>query len=240
VEKQLVQHFPTDILARAHHWLILHGRYVCLARAPKCKECGLSSACKWVSCLLAACCLLIAACVQKPEIPTPKPKGYFRLTAPVAEYQHWDSILPFSFDYSKHATLSFQKKGNNIYWIDIYYPTLSAMFKMTSYPVDNNLHGLMWDEEQQVMFHVDRMMTDDIQYSTVNDPKARVFGTLYELQGKNVATPFKFWLTDSAQHFVKGTLYFDFAPNNDSLAPIIDYLKKDALFMVESWQWNKK
>jgi len=49
VEKQLVQHIPEDLLARAHHWLILHGRYVCLARAPKCAECGLSSVCEWRS-----------------------------------------------------------------------------------------------------------------------------------------------------------------------------------------------
>jgi endonuclease-3 len=48
VEKQLVQHFPEHLLARAHHWLILHGRYVCLARAPKCSECGIASVCEWV------------------------------------------------------------------------------------------------------------------------------------------------------------------------------------------------
>jgi len=48
VEKQLVQHIPERLLSCAHHWLILHGRYVCLARAPKCAECGISSICDWV------------------------------------------------------------------------------------------------------------------------------------------------------------------------------------------------
>ena len=96
----------------------------------------------------------------------------------------------------------------------------------------------MWSEEEQVMFHVERMMTEDIVFSTINDRHAKVFGRLYELEGEKVATPFKFWLTDSTHHFVKGTLYFDFAPNNDSLAPIINYLKRDALVMVESWQWR--
>jgi endonuclease-3 len=48
VEKQLVRHFPEYLLARAHHWLILHGRYVCLARAPKCPECGIASVCEWI------------------------------------------------------------------------------------------------------------------------------------------------------------------------------------------------
>jgi endonuclease-3 len=45
VELQLTEHFPNDIIPKAHHWLILHGRYVCLARKPKCDECGLTSIC---------------------------------------------------------------------------------------------------------------------------------------------------------------------------------------------------
>ena len=184
--------------------------------------------------------LLLSACVQKTETPVPKPWGYFRLDTPEAAYQRWDSVLPFTFEYSKHATLSFQKQKNNVYWIDIQYPSFSAIFKMTLYPVKNNLRNLMWGEEEQVMFHADRMMIDDIQYSTINDKEAKVFGIIYELEGKHVATPFKFWLTDSTHYFVKGALYFDFAPNNDSLAPVIDYLKRDALCMVETWKWSKK
>jgi endonuclease-3 len=46
-EKQLISHFPTELINRAHHWLILHGRYVCLARNPKCDNCGLKSICKF-------------------------------------------------------------------------------------------------------------------------------------------------------------------------------------------------
>lgn len=45
-EKQLVQYIPEDLLSIAHHWLILHGRYVCMARKPKCEECGISLFCK--------------------------------------------------------------------------------------------------------------------------------------------------------------------------------------------------
>ena len=46
-EKTLVKYFPEDILATAHHWLILHGRYVCKARTPDCENCGLTSCCKF-------------------------------------------------------------------------------------------------------------------------------------------------------------------------------------------------
>ena len=46
-ELQLVKHIPEEHIATAHHWLILHGRYVCLARKPKCEKCGLTEWCKY-------------------------------------------------------------------------------------------------------------------------------------------------------------------------------------------------
>jgi endonuclease-3 len=46
-EKQLVKYIPEEYIARAHHWLILHGRYVCVARNPKCEECGLKDMCQY-------------------------------------------------------------------------------------------------------------------------------------------------------------------------------------------------
>ncbi|GAB3202579.1 endonuclease-3 [Pontibacter aydingkolensis] len=45
VEKQLVSNLPNDLVAKAHHWLILHGRYICVARRPKCEECPLTHFC---------------------------------------------------------------------------------------------------------------------------------------------------------------------------------------------------
>lgn len=46
-EKQLVAHIPAPILSKAHHWLILHGRYVCMSRKPKCEECGIKDICDY-------------------------------------------------------------------------------------------------------------------------------------------------------------------------------------------------
>jgi endonuclease III len=47
VEKELVKHFPKELIHKAHHWLILHGRYTCLARTPQCEQCGLQPACRY-------------------------------------------------------------------------------------------------------------------------------------------------------------------------------------------------
>lgn len=46
-EKQLIAHIPEELVHKAHHWLILHGRYICLARNPKCEQCGLTAICKY-------------------------------------------------------------------------------------------------------------------------------------------------------------------------------------------------
>lgn len=48
-EKELVKHIPEELIPLAHHWLILHGRYVCIARKPKCDECGLKNICRYFS-----------------------------------------------------------------------------------------------------------------------------------------------------------------------------------------------
>lgn len=46
-EKELIKYIPENLIPKAHHWLILHGRYVCLARKPKCEECGIKAWCKY-------------------------------------------------------------------------------------------------------------------------------------------------------------------------------------------------
>lgn len=46
-ERELVKYIPSELLSKAHHWIILHGRYVCVARKPKCEECGLKQYCKY-------------------------------------------------------------------------------------------------------------------------------------------------------------------------------------------------
>ena len=46
-ELQLIKYIPTELIHKFHHWLILHGRYICIARKPKCDECGLKPVCKY-------------------------------------------------------------------------------------------------------------------------------------------------------------------------------------------------
>ena len=67
--------------------------------------------------------------------------------------------------------------------------------------------------------------------------KDSVFGTFFELKG-DVATPFKFYLTDSTSRFVSGVVYFNSVPNYDSLRPSIEYLRVDLLKMINTFNWK--
>jgi gliding motility-associated lipoprotein GldD len=67
-----------------------------------------------------------------------------------------------------------------------------------------------------------------------------VFGLVYEISGSDAASTYQFYLTDSTKNFVRGALYFDLVPNNDSLAPVIDFLKKDVEHMITTFRWKKR
>ncbi len=185
----------------------------------------------------------------KPKaLPEPKPMGYFRIDLPDHQYQPLTASKPltasmavtppFTFEQSVYATTSLEPQPNNTLWMNVTYPDLKASIRFTCFTVDNadSLRNLMISEDRMVKFHYKK--ADDVQYSVVNDPEAHIWGQTYEIYGKEVATPFQFWLTDSAHRFVRATLYFDDTPNNDSLQPVIQYLKEDAMHLINTFAWK--
>ena len=65
-----------------------------------------------------------------------------------------------------------------------------------------------------------------------------MYGLTYKIEGSGAASPYQFFLTDSASHFVRGALYFNMKPNNDSLEPVIDFISKDIEHMLNTMEWN--
>lgn len=188
-------------------------------------------------CLLAATCCI--SCRNSNKDLTPKPEAYFRIDLPEHQYEKLDTILPFSFDKSTHSEIVINPQSNGSYWIDLNYPKQNATFKFTYLPIRcaDSLRNLIVREESMVKFHYQK--ADDVQFDIVNDPEASLWGQIYHIEGKEVATPLQFWMTDSSKHFIRATLYFNFAPNNDSLQPVIEYLCDDAMRIVKSFEWTK-
>lgn len=183
-------------------------------------------------------CDLFSACKPKP-LPEPKPMGYFRIDLPCHEYRPMDTTLPFRYEQSVFAQTAIEKQKDNTLWMTLSYPDQHASLRFTCFRVNNadSLRKLMISEDKMVKFHYQK--ADDVQYSIIQDPEAHIWGQTYEIYGKEVATPFQFWLTDSTHHFVRATLYFDSAPNNDSLQPVIQYLKEDAMHLINTFAWKQ-
>ena len=79
---------------------------------------------------------------------------------------------------------------------------------------------------------------DDILESSVLDDENHVYGKIYETIGDEAACPYQFWLTDKQKHFFRASVYMGCKPQNDSLQPVIDYVKKDMLHLIETFQWT--
>ncbi|MBO7494311.1 MAG: hypothetical protein J6T87_09230 [Bacteroidales bacterium] len=182
-------------------------------------------------------CVSFSACKPKP-LPEPKPMGYFRIDLPGHQYRTIDTALPFRYEQSVFANTTIERQKDNTLWMTVSYPDLKASLRFTCFDVKNadSLRNLMISEDKMVKFHYQK--ADDVQYSVIQDAESNLWGQTYEILGKEVATPFQFWLTDSTHRFVRANLYFDCAPNNDSLQPIIQFLKEDALHLINTFEWK--
>lgn len=187
-------------------------------------------------CLMIISLLAMTACKEK-TVDMPKPKGYFRLDLPQHAYQSFDTtILPFKFQYSQSSNYTIEEKEGGIKWIHINYPGQQATLEMTYIPINNNLNRLMENDEEFVGLHYS--MATDIEESFIQDDTARLFGKLFDISGKDVACPLQFWLSDSTNHYLRTSLYFNFSPNNDSIQPVIEYIREDVMKIIETFEWK--
>ena len=192
---------------------------------------------------LGICIIMLILCVTfiscKPKsLPEPKPMGYFRIDLPGHQYRTIDTALPFLYEQSVFANTTIERQKDNTLWMTVSYPDLKASLRFTCFEVINadSLRKLMISEDKMVKFHYQK--ADDVQYSVIRDPESNLWGQTYDIYGKEVATPFQFWLTDSTHQFVRAALYFDETPNNDSLLPVIQYLKEDAMHLINTFEWK--
>ncbi len=168
----------------------------------------------------------------------PKPKGYNRIILPVHAYQVMSDTMPYSFEYSTHARIVSDSSWiAERYWIDVFYPYFGANVQVTYKPV-NGLESLIqeYQEDSYRLTAKHQVKAYSIEESNVLLPNGSV-AIISELDGQ-VPSQFQFFVTDSSKHFLRGALYFQTAIQNDSLAPVISYLKRDILHMLNSLEWN--
>ena len=180
---------------------------------------------------------MLVLCMQACRPPAvPKPYGYFRIAIPDTSYTTYSPLdYPYVFMVSKNAEILVKDQEGEKYWIDIYYPLLNTTIHCSYKPIQNNLRSLSRDAQEFIFNHA--TIASSIPEQSFANPQQNVYGVYYELHG-NTATPLQFVLTDSIAHFFRGSVYCNDVPNQDSLAPIVNYMRHDVRRLMESLQWK--
>jgi gliding motility-associated lipoprotein GldD len=172
---------------------------------------------------------------------TPRPKGYFKIDFPAKAYKVFDEPgYPYSFEYPAYAHISkdtsfFGAAPENPWWVNIDFPQFKGKLYVSYKTVGSyKLDKLIGDAFNMTGKHtVKASSIDDSLMVTPNN----IHGMFFKVGG-DVATANQFFLTDSTRHFLRGALYFDATPNQDSLLPVNNFLVDDMRHMINTFHWK--
>lgn len=170
---------------------------------------------------------------------SPKPEAYLRFDFPAKAYHVYDTAaLPFSFECAEEAQVIMKRDNARDKWVDITYPNYSGVLYLSYKNLRNSddLRGQIDTSYELLKAHFDH--SSGVNEEKYIDPSQHVYATTYQLKGSNVASTYQFWATDSVNHFLRGALFLSCTPNNDSLAPVIDYLQQDIVHLLETLKWR--
>jgi len=189
-----------------------------------------------VNCILSiGYCLLLISC--SPDYQ-PKPKGYNRLVLPETDYQLLPDTLPYQFEYSRSAKLLKDTSWiSERHWVEIYYPQLKANIHIT-YKLIHGKEALLKEllNDAYNLTSKQQIKASSIDELITRTPSGKT-AVISEIAGE-VPSQFQFTMTDSTKNFLRGALYFNVRVQNDSLAPAIDFMKKETLHLINTLQWK--
>jgi gliding motility-associated lipoprotein GldD len=171
------------------------------------------------------------------ESYAPKPRGYFRIDFPEKEYRTFDSVYPYTFEYPVYASVRPDtRESAEPFWMNIDFPQFNGRIHISYKPVDGNLNQFLEDSRSFVIKHIPN--AEAINDSLIYRPDEKVYGLIYYIEGSRAASSCQFFVTDSSERFLRGALYFNIQPNNDSLAPVIGFIEEDIRHLLASFRWK--
>lgn len=167
---------------------------------------------------------------------TPKPEGYFIIDFPEKTYKAFERECPFQFEVPTYSNVIDDKHNpDKPCWFTLEFPDYKGSIYFSYKPVINNLDTFLEDSRTLAFKHTIKAV--DIHQEQILHPENKVYGLMYEISG-NTASSIQFHLTDSVDHFIRGSLYFNSIPNHDSIQPVLDYIKKDIDHLISSFKWE--
>jgi gliding motility-associated lipoprotein GldD len=183
--------------------------------------------------------LILAACNSEYTI---KPRGYFKIELPKKGYQKFDAAgYPYTFEYPVYSevvkdTSFFGQETENDYWINIDVPQFNGRIYISYKDVRKNNFDSLVNDAFTMSYKQHTYKASAIEPEAFTTPN-NISGVYFSLKG-NTATANQFFATDSVKHFLRGALYFDATPNQDSLQPVNDFLRKDLEHLINTLQWK--
>lgn len=172
---------------------------------------------------------------------TIKQTGYYRIDFPPHEYKLFDKPgYPYTFEYPVYGTVVqdtsfFEDKPENPFWVNIDFPKFNGKIYISYKEVRKNDFNKLVNDAFNLTYKHSTKATE-ISDSLMLTPHA-VSGVFFKVGG-NAATANQFFVTDSVNHFLRGALYFDATPNEDSLGIVNDFLQIDMKHLINTFQWK--
>ncbi len=192
---------------------------------------------KFITPLLALALAIFSFSCDRQSNYLPKPRGFFRIDLPEKGYVKVDTLDKFSFECPQYALVTpdpYSPDEKN--WVNIEMPQFKGSIHLTHKTVNGNLADYLEDVHTMVTKHLQK--ANGVRDSLICNEEHDVYGLLIEMDGKGVATPMQFYLTDSTRNFVRGALYFNFKPDNDSMQPVINFIREDIDHLIETFEWK--
>ena len=167
----------------------------------------------------------------------PKPRGYFRIDVPEQQYRSYESICPMNLEVSTASQIEVfrDRQSADSCWFNIYYPHYNARIHCTYIAVGNRFNELVNDAYGFAAKH--EMKASGLRRTMVSDSTRDVHGIIYDIEG-DAASNVQFFMTDSTRHFLRGALYFFNAPNPDSIAPVLNFVRGDIDRIAQTLVWR--
>lgn len=181
---------------------------------------------------------ILVACGTSTEDFFPKPKGYNRIDLPDTSYVQLEDTHPYTFEVSKAAVVQPDTFGKSEpHWIVLYYPEINGRIQLTYKPLSGNLDKLqnhINDAFRLAAKHQVKATSQEEQLIALKNGKKAV---VIQLEGE-VPSHYQFYTTDTLNHYLRGVVYLETATKNDSLRPVIDFLKQESRHLLETLRWK--
>ena len=193
--------------------------------------------------------LLLTAC-GGGDVPQPKPKAYLRIDLPQPQYAAVDTVrtpdslggvafpAPFFFEMNSQALISQAKSSRRGATLELCDPQWSGYVELMYKPLAgrDDLQAQVDTAMRMLQYHY--KVATGIEEDLIQVPENQVYATIWRIQGRDVASTCQFVVTDSNAHFLHGEVIIDQAPNNDSLAPVLNYMQADVDHLIETLRWK--